>query len=158
GLPPMVSKPHSPDNVSPLDECSGIKINFVFIGSCTNSRLEDMKEVAGIFSNQKVRKDVHCLVTPGSQEVYLEALNKGYIETIIRAGAIISPPGCSACLGTQGSIPASGDRVLSTMNRNFLGRMGNSEADIYLASPLVAAHTALKGEIPTLDEVTNAKF
>ncbi|CEP35301.1 MULTISPECIES: 3-isopropylmalate dehydratase large subunit [unclassified Halomonas] len=155
GLPPMISKPNSPGNSVPLDECAGLKINYVFIGTCTNGRLEDIAEAASVLAQGKVRQKVHCLVTPGSQKVYLEALEKGYIATLMRAGAIISPPGCSACLGTQGSIPASGDRVLSTMNRNFLGRMGNPEAEIFLASPLVAAHTAIKGEIPNSTELVS---
>ena len=148
GLPPFIAKPHSPSNVVPLDECCNEKINYVFIGSCTNSRLEDIAEVARVFAGEKVHPRVHCLVTPGSQTVYLEALRLGYVETIIRAGGIVTPPGCGACLATQGTIPASGDRVLSTMNRNFLGRMGNPKAEIWLASPLVAAHTAIHGEIP----------
>jgi 3-isopropylmalate/(R)-2-methylmalate dehydratase large subunit len=154
GLPPFVAKPHSPSNAVPLDECRGEKINYVFIGSCTNSRLEDIAEVAGVFAREKVHSRVHCLVTPGSQNVYLEALRLGYVETIVRAGAIVTPPGCGACLGTQGTIPASGDRILSTMNRNFLGRMGNPKADIWLASPLVAAHTAIHGEIPKTGDLS----
>ncbi len=153
-LPPFIAKPHSPSNAVPLDECRGEKVNYVFIGSCTNSRLEDIAEVAGVFAGEKVHSRVHCLVTPGSQQVYLEALRLGYVETIIRAGAIITPPGCGACLGTQGTIPASGDRVLSTMNRNFLGRMGNPKAEIWLASPLVAAHTAIHGEIPKTGDLS----
>lgn len=153
GLPPMVSKPHSPGNAVPLDECEGLKINYVFIGTCTNGRLEDIAEAASVLGHAKVRPGVQCLVTPGSQRVYLEAMERGYIAALVRSGAIISPPGCSACLGTQGSIPASGDRVLSTMNRNFLGRMGNPEAEIYLASPLVAAHAAIRGELPKTSEL-----
>lgn len=153
GLPPFVAKPNSPSNSVPLDECSGVPINYVFVGTCTNSRLEDIAEVASVLDGSKVHADVHMLVTPGSKAVYLEAMRLGYIEKLATAGAIISPPGCSACLGTQGSIPASGDRVLSTMNRNFLGRMGNKEAEIYLSSPLVAARTALEGRIPTVDDL-----
>lgn len=153
GLPPMVSRPNSPANVVPIDECQGMAINYVFIGTCTNGRLEDIAEAASVLSQGRVRPGVQCLVTPGSKQVLLDAIELGYIETLIRAGAVISPPGCSACLGTQGSIPAAGDRVLSTMNRNFLGRMGNAEAEIYLASPLVAAHTAIRGEIPSAREI-----
>ena len=153
GLPPMVSKPHLPANAVPLDECEGLKINYVFIGTCTNGRLEDIAEAASVLGDATVRPGVQCLVTPGSRRVYLEAMERGYIAALVRSGAIISPPGCSACLGTQGSIPASGDRVLSTMNRNFLGRMGNPEAEIYLASPLVAAHAAIRGEMPKMSEL-----
>jgi 3-isopropylmalate/(R)-2-methylmalate dehydratase large subunit len=153
GLPPMVALPNSPSNGVPIDECRGQKIDYVFVGSCTNSRLEDIAEVARVLGKAPVHPRVHCLVSPGSQQVYLDSLERGYIDTLTRAGAIVTPPGCSACLGTQGSIPASGDRVLSTMNRNFLGRMGNAEAQIYLASPVVAAHTAVRGEIPRLTEL-----
>jgi len=153
-LPPMVALPNSPSNGVPLDKCRGQKIEYVFVGTCTNGRLEDMAEVARVLATAPVHRDVYCLVTPGSQKVYLDALERGYIETLTRAGAIVTPPGCSACLGTQGSIPASGDRVLSTMNRNFLGRMGNAEAAIYLASPVIAAHTAIRGEIPRMEDLS----
>ncbi|HCN61932.1 MAG TPA: 3-isopropylmalate dehydratase large subunit [Pseudomonas sp.] len=153
GLPPMISRPNSPQDVVLIDECKGTAINYVFIGTCTNGRLDDIAQAASVLSQGKVKAGVQCLVTPGSKKVFLEAIELGYIEALIRAGAIISPPGCSACLGTQGSIPATGDRVLSTMNRNFLGRMGNASAEIYLASPLVAAHAAIKGEIPSAREL-----
>ena len=149
----MISRPNSPEDVVPIDECKGTAINYVFIGTCTNGRLDDIAQAASVLSQGKVKAGVQCLVTPGSKKVFLEAIELGYIEALIRAGAIISPPGCSACLGTQGSIPATGDRVLSTMNRNFLGRMGNASAEIYLASPLVAAHAAIKGEIPSAREL-----
>lgn len=152
-LPPMVAQPNSPANSVPLDDCKREKINYVFVGTCTNGRLEDIAEVARVLKTAKVHPDVYCLITPGSQQVYLDAIELGYVETLTRAGALVTPPGCSACLGTQGSIPASGDRVLSTMNRNFLGRMGNPEAAIYLASPLIAAHTAIRGDIPRLKDL-----
>jgi 3-isopropylmalate/(R)-2-methylmalate dehydratase large subunit len=153
GLPPMVALPNSPSNGVPLDKCQGQKIDYVFVGTCTNGRLEDMAEVARVLAMAPVHPNVYCLVTPGSKKVYLDALARGYVDTLTRAGALVTPPGCSACLGTQGSIPASGDRVLSTMNRNFLGRMGNPEAAIYLSSPLVAAHTAIRGEIPRIGDL-----
>ena len=147
-LPPFVAKPHSPGNAFPIDACAGEPVNYVFIGSCTNSRLEDIAEAARIMDGRTVHPNVHVLVTPGSKAVLLEAMALGYVETLTRAGAIVTPPGCGSCLGTQGSVPARGDRVLTTMNRNFLGRMGNAEADIFLASPVVAAHAALSGAIP----------
>jgi 3-isopropylmalate/(R)-2-methylmalate dehydratase large subunit len=153
GLPPMVALPNSPSNGVPLDKCQGQKIDYVFVGTCTNGRLEDMAEVARVLAMAPVHPNVYCLVTPASKKVYLDALARGYVDTLTRAGALVTPPGCSACLGTQGSIPASGDRVLSTMNRNFLGRMGNPEAAIYLSSPLVAAHTAIRGEIPRVGDL-----
>jgi len=153
-LPPYVAMPNSPGNGLPIDDCAGEPINYVFIGSCTNSRLEDIAEAARVMKGAKVHPKVHCLITPGSKSIYLKALELGYIEDLISAGAIVTPPGCGACLGTQGSIPASGDRVLSTMNRNFLGRMGNAEAEIYLSSTLVAANTAIQGEIPNFDSLS----
>lgn len=149
GLPPFIAKPHAPGNSVPIDECRGITVQHVFVGTCTNGRLEDIAELAGVLAGQQVHPRVSLVVTPGSRAVYLQALTAGHVEVILRAGGLITPPGCGACLGTQGPIPAGGDRVLSTMNRNFLGRMGNREAEIYLASPLVAAHAAIKGEIPT---------
>ena len=152
-LPPMIARPHQPSNIVPLDACQGEKVDYVFIGSCTNSYLEDIAEVAAVFENALVHSDVYCLVTPGSKRIYRDAMRLGYIDTLLRAGAVVTPPGCSACLGTQGSIPASGDRVLTTMNRNFLGRMGNPEAEISLSSPLVAAHAAICGEFPNPDNL-----
>lgn len=153
-LPPFVAKPHSPGNAFPIDACAGEPVNYVFIGSCTNSRLEDIAEAARVMDGRTVHPNVHVLVTPGSKAVLLEAVALGYVETLTRAGAIVTPPGCGSCLGTQGSVPARGDRVLTTMNRNFLGRMGNAEADIFLASPVVAAHAALSGAIPFHSELS----
>jgi 3-isopropylmalate/(R)-2-methylmalate dehydratase large subunit len=148
GLPPFVALPHSPANAVPLDECAGQEIDYVFFGSCANARLEDMCEFAEILTRAPVHPRVHCVVTPGSQSVYLAALRSGVVERITQAGGLLMPPGCGPCVGTQGTIPASGDRVLSTMNRNFRGRMGNADAKIWLASPLVAAYTAIMGRIP----------
>ena len=153
GLPPFVSRPHNPANAGPLDDCAGLNVNYVFIGSCTNSRMEDMAETAAILDGMTVHPDVHCLVTPGSRDIFLKAMEFGYVERIMRAGAVVTPPGCGSCLGTQGSVPAAGDTDLSTMNRNFRGRMGNRDADIYLASPLVAAHAALLARIPAASEL-----
>ncbi|MEK9499316.1 3-isopropylmalate dehydratase large subunit [Photorhabdus sp. P32] len=152
-LTPHISLPHSPAQAVPLETLSGQKIDYVFIGSCTNSRLEDIAEVAAILDKHCVHQDVHCIVTLGSKRVYLEAMRRGYIEKIVSAGALVTPPGCGACVGTQGTIPAKGERVLSTMNRNFQGRMGNSEAEIYLSSPLVAANVALHGRVPLITEL-----
>ena len=152
-LRPMVALPHSPDNCEEIDKVAGLAIDYVFVGSCTNSRLEDIAEVARILDGKKVHERIHCVVTPGSQSVYLDAMRLGYLEALTRAGALVTPPGCGACVGTQGTIPADGDRVLSTMNRNFKGRMGNPNAEIYLSTPLVAAHAALIGHIPHLSEL-----
>jgi 3-isopropylmalate/(R)-2-methylmalate dehydratase large subunit len=152
-IEPMIVLPHNPKNAVPLVQASGKKMDYVFVGSCTNSRLEDLAEVAKVLHGHQVHPNVHCIVTPGSQSIYLKAIEKGYIHSLVDAGVIISPPGCGACVGTQGSIPAHGMNVLSTMNRNFKGRMGNSNAEIHLSSPLIAAKTALLGQIPTLMEL-----
>lgn len=151
---PMIVLPHNPKNAVSLDQASGTKIDYVFVGSCTNSRLEDLADVARVLKGNQVHQHVHCVITPGSQDVYLKAIEKGYIQSLVESGAIVSPPGCGACVGTQGSIPAGGANVLSTMNRNFKGRMGNPDASIHLSSPLIAAKTALLGQIPTLAELT----
>ncbi len=153
GLSPMVAKPHSPSNVVPLEALAGLEVGHVFVGSCTNSRFEDLEQVATVLSKRQVHPDVHLVVAPGSRAVYLQALEHGLVETFLRAGAIVAPPGCGACVGAQGSIPGTGERVLSTMNRNFQGRMGNAAADIFLASPLVAAVTALHAQLPTIEEL-----
>jgi 3-isopropylmalate/(R)-2-methylmalate dehydratase large subunit len=152
-IEPIVAKPHSPGNVVNLNLVSVERIDHVFIGSCTNSRLQDMKEVASILEGKKVHPDIHMVITPGSRSVYLQAIKEGYVEIFIKAGAIVTPPGCGACVGAQGSIPSSGDRIVSTMNRNFQGRMGNPNADIFLASPIIAANAALTGHLPTMADL-----
>lgn len=154
GLPPFVARPHAPSNAVPVDECAGQKVDLVFVGSCTNSRIEDIAIVARVLDGQKVRSSVSLVVTPGSRDIYLEALKRGYVEIITRAGGMVTPPGCGSCLGTQGPVPASGDRVLSTMNRNFLGRMGNPRSEIFLSSPVIAAHAAILGHVPSEKELT----
>lgn len=153
GLPPFVAAPHSPLGGRPIDECAGQAIDYVFVGSCANSRIEDLAEVARILDGAQVHPRVHCVVTPGSQRVFLDAIRLGLVERMIRAGALVVPPGCGACVGTQGTIPAADDRVLSTMNRNFQGRMGSPQAQIWLASPRVAAYTALLGRIPRASDL-----
>ncbi|MDR3637951.1 MAG: aconitase/3-isopropylmalate dehydratase large subunit family protein [Isosphaeraceae bacterium] len=153
GLPPFVARPHSPLGAVGLDEVAGQEIDYVFIGSCANGRLEDLAEVARVLTDTTVHPRVQCIVTPASLPVYLEALKRGHLETILKAGAVVSPPGCGACIGTQGSVPATHARVFSTMNRNFRGRMGNPEAEIWLGSPLVAALTAVLGRIPQPGEL-----
>jgi 3-isopropylmalate/(R)-2-methylmalate dehydratase large subunit len=154
GLPPFIARPHAPSNAVPVSECAGQRVDMIFVGSCTNSRIEDIAVVARVLDGQAVRSGVSLVVTPGSRQVFLEALRLGYIETITRAGGLVTPPGCGSCLGTQGPVPASGDRVLTTMNRNFLGRMGNPRSEIYLSSPVVAAHAAILGHVPSAGELT----
>ncbi len=153
GLPPFVSRPHSPGDAVPLDQCAGERINYVFIGSCTNGRYDDLTEAARVLGSGRVHAGVQCVITPGSRSVYLRALREGLVERFVEAGALVTPPGCGACVGTQGPIPAAGDRVLATTSRNFKGRMGNGSASVWLGSPLVAAYTALLGRIPSLDEL-----
>ncbi len=150
---PQIAKPHYHTNVVSLTKLSGQKINYVFIGSCTNSSFEDLKEVSNIFKKNKINKNVHCIVTPGSKYIYLKLIKNNYIKYIIESGAIITPPGCGPCIGTQGTIPANGDNILSTMNRNFKGRMGNPKSNIYISSPLIAAYTACLGRIPYINEL-----
>lgn len=152
-IPPFIACPNSPFNSKPLTQCAGEQIDYVFVGSCANSRLEDIVEVANILREKKVHKNTRLVVTPGSRKVYLDAMAAGHLHHIIESGGIVTPPGCGSCVGTQGYIPASGDKVLSTMNRNFLGRMGNAESQIWLSSPKVAAYTAIKGEIPNLGDL-----
>lgn len=153
GLPPMVARPHDPSSAVPLDECAGQQIDYVFVGTCTNGRLDDLAEVAAILGDQTIARNVHCVVTPGSLAVYREALRTGIIDQLVAAGALVTPPGCGACVGTQGIVPASEDRVLATSARNFRGRMGSRGARIWLSSPPVAAFTALRGYIPKLEEI-----
>jgi 3-isopropylmalate/(R)-2-methylmalate dehydratase large subunit len=152
-LGPRIAQPHDPCNTCGLDECAGTRINYVFIGTCANGRLEDLREVARVLAGRRVHAFVHLVITPGSRRIYLAALAEGLIEVFVQAGAIVTPPGCGACVGTGGIVPASGDNVLSTANRNFQGRMGNSRANVWLASPLVAAHGAIVGRIPSTKEL-----
>ncbi len=152
-LKPQVSQPHYTNNITSLNNVSGIKINYVFIGSCSNSTFEDIKEISIILKNKKINKKVLCIVSPGSKNIYLKLIKKKYINILIKAGVIISPPGCGPCVGTQGSIPANGDKIMTTMNRNFQGRMGNRNCKIYIASPLVAIYSACLGEIPSIRDL-----
>lgn len=146
-LEPQVAKPHSVDNVVPISEVEGIKVDQVFLGTCTNARLEDLMLAAGILKGKKIASSVRLLVIPASIEVYREALKNGTLLTLSEAGAIISNPGCGPCLGAHQGVLSAGEVCLATSARNYRGRMGSRDAQIYLASPLVAAATALTGEI-----------
>ncbi|MDP2719080.1 MAG: 3-isopropylmalate dehydratase large subunit [Dehalococcoidia bacterium] len=146
-LEPMVAKPHTVDNVSPAGDVKGVKINQVFIGTCTNGRLTDLELAAKLIKGKKRHSDTRLIVAPASRDVYLSALKEGYIQTLVEAGATVTPPGCAACLGVHQGVLADGENCLSTANRNFQGRMGNPKSFIYLASTATAIATAIAGEI-----------
>ena len=147
GLEPQIACPHSVDNVKPAVEVEGTPINQAFIGSCTNGRIEDLRLAAGIIKGKKISSDVRFLVTPASQEVYLQALREGLLETFVEAGACVCNPTCGACFGGHMGLLADGETCISSSNRNFIGRMGSPKAKIYLASPATVAASAIKGEI-----------
>lgn len=150
---PTVAFPHLPDNTRTIDEVGDVIIDQVVIGSCTNGRLEDMRMAASILRGRKVKKGIRTIVFPGTQKIYLQALREGLIEDMILAGAIVSTPTCGPCLGGHMGILASGERAVSTTNRNFVGRMGHPESEVYLASPAVAAASALTGKISNPEEI-----
>lgn len=147
GLEPQVAVPPAADNVHDLSEVAGTPIDEVFIGSCTNGRLEDLEVTAGYLSGRTVHPRVRMVVVPASRRIYAEALRRGWIETIVQSGAMVMNPGCGPCLGRQHGVMAAGERVVSTSNRNYPGRMGSPEAEIFLTSPAVAAATAVAGEL-----------
>ncbi len=146
-LTPMVSSPHQVDNAVEITKLKNVKIQEAFLGTCTNGRLADLKVAAGILKGKRVDKDVKFIVAPASRKIYLEALKKGYIDTFIKAGGVIVSAGCGPCVGTHCGVPADGENVISTANRNFKGRMGNPNAFIYLASPASVAASAIEGRI-----------
>jgi 3-isopropylmalate/(R)-2-methylmalate dehydratase large subunit len=152
-IEPQVAFPHLPENSRPISEVGEIKIDQSVIGSCTNGRLEDLRIAAGLLKGKKVHRDVRCIVIPGTQQVYLDALREGLIETFIEAGAVVSTPTCGPCLGGYMGILAAGERSVSTTNRNFRGRMGHTDSEVYLSGPAVAAASALMGRIGSPEEV-----
>ncbi len=152
-LEPMVSAPHTVDNTSTAAGLAGTKIDQVFIGTCTNGRIEDLAIAAKILEGKQRHPDTRLIVVPASKDVYLDAIAAGYIETFIKAGAAVMAPGCGPCVGVHQGILGDGETCLSTQNRNFQGRMGNTEGLIYLSSPATAAVSAIKGEITDPREV-----
>lgn len=150
-LEPQVAFPHLPDNVRPVGQAGDVPIDQVVIGSCTNGRLEDLRLAAGILRGRRVHPGVRCIVIPGSQQVYLDALNEGLLAAFVEAGAAVSTPTCGPCLGGHMGVLAAGERAVSTTNRNFRGRMGHPDSEVYLAGPAVAAASAIAGRIAAPD-------
>jgi 3-isopropylmalate/(R)-2-methylmalate dehydratase large subunit len=147
GLEPTISKPFSPDNTAKAADLSGVAIQQVVIGSCTTGRLGDLRAAASVLKGNRVARGVRCIVIPGSQSVYLDALREGLIEAFIEAGCAVSTPTCGPCLGGHMGVMDEGERCVSTTNRNFVGRMGHPKSEVYLASPAVAAASAIAGTI-----------
>ncbi|MBN1177415.1 MAG: 3-isopropylmalate dehydratase large subunit [Dehalococcoidales bacterium] len=152
-IEPQVSLPHSPANARPVGEVGDIEIDQAVIGSCTNGRIEDLRLAAQILKKHKVNERIRCIIIPGTQQVYLDALTEGLIETFIKAGAVVSTPTCGPCLGGHMGVLADGERCISTTNRNFVGRMGSTKSEVYLANPAVAAASAVAGRIASPDDV-----
>ncbi len=146
-LEPIVAFPHLPENTRPVSEATGITLDQVVIGSCTNGRIEDLEMAARILKGKKIHPEIRTIILPGTQQIFLEAMRRGYIEIFIEAGAAVSTPTCGPCLGGHMGILAKGEKALATTNRNFVGRMGHPESEVYLASPAVAAASAIKGKI-----------
>lgn len=144
---PQIAKPHAVDNVSPIEEVEGTPIAEGVLGTCTNGRLEDFAIAAGILKGRRVHPDVRFIVAPASRRILLDAIEAGYIQTLVEAGAALVTPGCGPCVGTHNGVPSDGENVISTANRNFKGRMGNSNSFIYLGSPATVAASVIEGKI-----------
>ncbi len=152
-LKPTVAFPHLPENTKTIDETGDIKIDQVVIGSCTNGRISDMRIAADIMKNKKVAKGLRVIVIPGTQDIYLQMIKEGLTEIFIKAGAVVSTPTCGPCLGGHMGVMAAGEKCVSTTNRNFVGRMGHVDSEVYLASPAVAAASAITGKISSPAEI-----
>ena len=153
GLRPTVAFPHLPENSRTIDDVGRVKIDQSVIGSCTNGRMEDLRIAASILKGRKVAKNVRCIILPGTQEIYLQALREGLAEIFVEAGAVFSTPTCGPCLGGHMGVLGKGERAVSTTNRNFVGRMGHIDSEVYLASPAVAAASAVTGYITDPDKI-----
>jgi 3-isopropylmalate/(R)-2-methylmalate dehydratase large subunit len=152
-LKPTVAFPHLPENTRTIDDVGEVKIDQVVIGSCTNGRMEDLRIAASILKGKKVKKGMRLIIFPGTQQIYLEAMEEGLIRTFIEAGGVVSTPTCGPCLGGHMGILAESERAVATTNRNFVGRMGHPKSEVYLASPAVAAASAIAGKIVSPEEV-----
>lgn len=146
-MEPVVAYPHLPENTRPVSEAVNVLLDQVVIGSCTNGRIEDLEITAAMLKGHKVHPELRVIIFPGTQEIYLEALRRGYIEIFVESGAVVSTPTCGPCLGGHMGILAKGEKALATTNRNFVGRMGHPESEVYLCNPAVAAASAIKGRI-----------
>jgi 3-isopropylmalate/(R)-2-methylmalate dehydratase large subunit len=155
-LETYIACPHSMDNVAPLSQVAGTRIQQAFLGTCTNGRLEDLAAAAQVVRGKQVAPGVRFIVIPASSQVLQAALEQGYIQTFVAAGAVIGVPGCGPCMGNHMGIPAPGEVTISSANRNFRGRMGTPESDIYLSNPAVVAASAIKGVIADPREVMEA--
>lgn len=152
-IEPTVAFPHLPENTRPISKVGEVKIDQAVIGSCTNGRLSDLKIAADILKGRQVHKNVRLIVFPGTQDIYLKAIEAGYVQAIVEAGGAVSTPTCGPCLGGHAGILAAGERAVSTTNRNFVGRMGHVDSEVYLASPAIAAASAILGKIASPDEL-----
>jgi len=152
-IPPTVSCPSLPSNTKPASELSNVNIDQVVIGSCTNGRIEDMREAAAIMKGRKVHAETRMIVIPATQQIYLQAVKEGLAEIFVNAEAVFSTPTCGPCLGGHMGILAKGEKAIATTNRNFVGRMGHPESEVYLSNPAVAAASAIKGRIAVPEEV-----
>jgi 3-isopropylmalate/(R)-2-methylmalate dehydratase large subunit len=152
-IEPQVACPPSPDNVKPLSEVMGTRLDAAFIGSCTNGRIDDLRGAARVLEGKRVSGDLRLIVIPATQHIYLQALHEGLLEVFVEAGAAVSTPTCGPCFGGHMGLLAPGERIISTTNRNFVGRMGHPESEIFLSSPVVAAASAVMGRIAHPDEV-----
>jgi 3-isopropylmalate/(R)-2-methylmalate dehydratase large subunit len=155
GIEPQVAFPHSPGNVRPVSAAGDIHVDQVVIGSCTNGRIEDLRLAARVLRGNRIAKYVRTIVIPATQEVYRQAIREGLVEVFLDAGAAISTPTCGPCVGGHMGVLAKGERAVSTTNRNFIGRMGHPDSEVYLANPAVAAASAVKGRIAHPAEVVS---
>jgi len=154
-IEPQVAAPHLPSNVKPVSQFKSVHIDQAVIGSCTNGRLDDLQVAASILKGKRINPNLRCVILPGTQQIYLAAIKQGLVEIFVNAGAVVSTPTCGPCLGGHMGVLAAGEKAISTTNRNFVGRMGSPRSEVYLASPAVAAASAIAGYIASPDEVLN---
>jgi 3-isopropylmalate/(R)-2-methylmalate dehydratase large subunit len=152
-IEPQVAFPHLPENARPVSQAGHVSIDQSVIGSCTNGRLEDLRIAAGVLAGRQIHSGVRCIILPGTRQVYLDALREGLVEVFVEAGAVVSTPTCGPCLGGHMGVLAAAERAISTTNRNFRGRMGHPDSEVYLAGPAVAAASAVTGRISSPEEM-----